>query len=419
MDGCRLCRVRHTPTQRPLDSTKPSVWVLYSLLRAFRTRLTHTEINQKQKKKFAKETIAANDIMAWYSGADVDVGITSALADAAAGPNVTFEVSLKLQNIGLRPTRSGVPMNAQDETQKCVDLTVAVSAHDPSVYPFRGHIFERRVKLTTMNSFFFAPTVTTSSGAADEHGGAKEHAVVTTAPSHLDSRSSPVELTVKGVRSPSSSLFAGASPSKLYVDVWDATVCFRTTLKHETNGYEVDKKTRAPAEHCRTAYGVGLGSQAPLFGGSSMARTSTCLNTVSKKKVFCQEKSGGTPPPPPPPAPGTHPGESGNSGGASGAGGAGFDFLFYIGISTLAAAGCVLSCCCGLILRRATQTAKAVKYSPVKTSRNGDHGGLTRRNGGAYHDDVELGGVDVDDGAFGIDEDDLDDDIDFRRSDDL
>ena len=69
--------------------------------------------------------------MAWYAGADVDVGVTSAQANAAAGPNVTFTVSLKLQNIGLRPTRSGVPMNAASDTQKCVDLSVAVSAHDP------------------------------------------------------------------------------------------------------------------------------------------------------------------------------------------------------------------------------------------------------------------------------------------------
>ena len=69
--------------------------------------------------------------MAWYSGADVNVKITSAIASAAAGPNVTFAVTLKLRNIGLRPTRSGVPMNTESEQQKCVGLSVAVSVRDP------------------------------------------------------------------------------------------------------------------------------------------------------------------------------------------------------------------------------------------------------------------------------------------------
>ena len=261
-------------------------------------------------------------------------------------------------------------------------------------------------------------TLRASAGFPDQHGGAKEHSVVVTAPSHLVSRSNPVDVTVTDVPSPSQSFFAGTSPSKLYVDVWDATVCFRVTLKHDSNGYAFEKKTRAPAEHCRTTYGVGLGNQAPLFEGSAMSRTAKCLNTVGKK-VTCEEKSGGTPPPAPPPAPGTHAGGGGENGKGNGGSGTGFDFLFYIGITTLATAGCVLSCCCGLILRRATQSGKAIKYSPVKTTKGGDCGGLTRRNGGAFHDDVELGGLDVDDDAFGIDENDLDDDLDFRRSDDL
>ena len=254
-----------------------------------------------------------------------------------------------------------------------------------------------------------------SSAAADEHGDTKAHCAIETLSSHLPSRSGDIEVTVKGVPSESQSLFAGASPNRLYADVWDATLCFRVTLKHATGGYQLEKKSRIPASHCRAAYGAGLGSKSPLFEGSAMARTSSCLNAVPQKEIYCKEEGGGTPPPPPPPAPGTHSGQSKNSGKTSPTG---FDFLFYIGVTTLAAAGCMLACCLGLILRRSSQTGKAVKYTRVKMAREDEYAGLTRRNGGA-HNDVELGQVDVDRGAFGIDEDDLDDDLDFRRSDDL